>query len=108
MELLGIKRIGSLGRIVIPSEIRHRWGLKAGAKIEIHLDGDLLILRRAGERCALCGKAIDSDNCVKFNKSFDQKIIIFCDSCYNFLWGKFEEDKTKEKIRKIKRNRKES
>lgn len=105
MELLGIKRIGSLGRFVIPSEIRTRWGLKLNTEIEIHLNGDHLILRKAGEQCALCGKAIDNNNCVKFNKSPNEKITL-CGSCYGFLWKKFMEDEAKEgilkKIREIK------
>ena len=98
MELLGKKHIGSLGRIVIPSEIRNRWGLKPNTIIEIHLNGDFLILKKAGEQCALCGKPITNDDCVKFNKFFDQKIVILCHSCYGFLWKEFKKDETKEKI----------
>ena len=90
MELLGKKHIGSLGRIVIPSEIRTRWGLKPNTEIEIHLNGDLLILKKAGEQCALCGKPIADDNCVRFNKFFDQKIIVLCDSCCRLLRKEFK------------------
>jgi len=102
MELLGKKCIGSLGRIVIPSEIRTRWGLKPNTTIEIHLNGDLLILRKAGIQCALCGGAINNtSDCVKFdvksNESLNEEIIL-CGPCYRFLWRKFKEDETREKI----------
>lgn len=101
MELLGIKRIGSLGRIVIPSEIRNRWGLELDTEIEIHLNGDCLVLKKAGEQCLLCGKKVANDDCIKYFKAPDRKIVL-CDSCYGFLWRKFKEDQNKEKIRKIK------
>lgn len=99
MELLGKKCIGSLGRLVIPSEIRARWALKPNTMIEIHLNGDLLILRKAGEQCALCGETITGDNYVKFSRFFDQRTIILCDSCHKFLRRKFEEDGAEEKVK---------
>ena len=97
MELLGVKCIGSLGRFVIPSEIRARWELEPNTKIEIHLNGDLLILRKAGEQCALCGRAIANVSCVRFDRPPNEKIAL-CGPCYRFLWRKFKEDETKEKI----------
>jgi len=65
------------------------------------LNGDSLVLRKPGEQCALCEKAVAGDNYVRFTKTPNKEIIL-CDSCYGFLWGKFKEDETKEKIRRIK------
>ena len=96
MELLETKSIGSLGRIVIPRGVRARWDIKPNAKVEIHLDGDSLVLKKAEKQCSLCGETISDGNCVKFNKS--PVSVILCDSCYGFLWKKFKEDETKEKI----------
>lgn len=97
MELIASKSIGSLGRIVIPSGVRAQWGLKSGAMIDFHLNGDLLILRKSGEQCVLCKKPVAGDNGVRFDKFADEKVV-FCESCYSFLWKKFKEDETRKRI----------
>lgn len=59
MKATGIvRRIDNLGRIVIPMELRRTLGIEGLNPIEIHVDGDRIILKRykPSEACALCGE----------------------------------------------------
>jgi len=56
MKFTGISRpIDELGRIVIPKEIRNALDLRPKDEIEIYIDGDNMIMRKAVACCALCG-----------------------------------------------------
>ncbi|SMC38226.1 AbrB/MazE/SpoVT family DNA-binding domain-containing protein [Papillibacter cinnamivorans] len=47
MKATGIvRKIDPLGRIVIPREILHTWGIDFGDPIEFFIDGDLICLRQ--------------------------------------------------------------
>jgi transcriptional pleiotropic regulator of transition state genes len=50
------RKIDRLGRIVIPSEIRQRFGLSVGDHIDIAVDGHSIVLTPMIERCAECGR----------------------------------------------------
>lgn len=54
-----VRRVDSLGRIVIPSEIRRALSIDTKSPIEISLDGDAIVLRRQRINCALCGGSAD-------------------------------------------------
>jgi len=58
MQLIAIKPMGALGRIVIPSEVRKSWGLQPGTAVGIYIDKGRVILQALDdeERCFLCGK----------------------------------------------------
>jgi AbrB family transcriptional regulator, transcriptional pleiotropic regulator of transition state genes len=52
----GIERkIDSLGRIVIPAEIRQTLGLSEGDVLDIEVRGGVIVLSPMSEQCALCG-----------------------------------------------------
>ncbi len=57
-----VRRIDTLGRIVIPKEIRRSLGLKdqtateEGTALEIYVEGDKLILRKYAPGCVCCGE----------------------------------------------------
>lgn len=40
-----IRRIDDLGRVVIPKEVRERYGIRIGEPFEIFLNGDDIVLR---------------------------------------------------------------
>lgn len=50
-----VRKVDSLGRIVIPIEIRRALSIDIKDPIEISLDGDSIVLRRQKTNCALCG-----------------------------------------------------
>jgi AbrB family transcriptional regulator, transcriptional pleiotropic regulator of transition state genes len=55
MAAKGIRRkVDDLGRIVVPAPYRRALGLVEGDELDVVLDGDRLVLRRAGERCTFC------------------------------------------------------
>ena len=50
-----IRRIDELGRIVIPKEMRDDLVLPCGAALEIHREGDTIVMRRDMTSCIFCG-----------------------------------------------------
>ena len=60
MSLLGIARkIDSLGRIVLPAEVRRRLSIGVGDYLDISVDGDSVILHKVEHRCTFCDMAED-------------------------------------------------
>jgi transcriptional pleiotropic regulator of transition state genes len=50
-----VRHIDELGRIVIPSEIRRRFGLVERDRVEISVRGDSIVLSRPRSACIFCG-----------------------------------------------------
>ena len=50
-----VRHIDELGRIVIPSEIRKRFGLLERDAVEISVHDDTILLSRPREACVFCG-----------------------------------------------------
>ena len=58
MKATGVVRgIDSLGRFVIPIEIRKTMDLKINDNMEIFVDGDRIILKKYNPACIFCGEA---------------------------------------------------
>ena len=56
MKYTGICRpVDELGRVVIPKEIRNTLNIKTKDLLEIHIEGDMMILKKNEEKCVLCG-----------------------------------------------------
>ena len=56
MKSTGIVRnIDELGRIVVPKEIRQRFGIAKNDPVEIYVENDLIILRKYTPVCHFCG-----------------------------------------------------
>ena len=51
-----IRKMDELGRIVLPMELRKKLGINRQDPIEIYVDGDSIILRKAGDTCIFCGE----------------------------------------------------
>jgi AbrB family transcriptional regulator, transcriptional pleiotropic regulator of transition state genes len=50
-----VRRIDELGRIVIPSEIRKRFGLAERDPVEISVRGETILLSKPQSACIFCG-----------------------------------------------------
>ncbi len=58
MKTLGITRkIDSMGRLVIPTEIRKMLGLNNHDPVELFMDGDTVIVKKYLPHCIFCGEA---------------------------------------------------
>lgn len=56
MKATGITRkIDSLGRFVIPMEVRKNLGVDVGDMMEIFIDKDLIALKKYSPGCVICG-----------------------------------------------------
>ena len=56
MKVTGMSRpIDEMGRIVIPKEIRRSFDIHEKDLMEIFIDGDSIILKKATPTCAFCG-----------------------------------------------------
>ena len=51
-----VRHIDELGRIVIPSEIRKRFGLVEKDAVEISVRGDTILLSKPRPACVFCGR----------------------------------------------------
>lgn len=49
------KTIDDLGRIVIPKEIRKNLGFDIRSSVELYVEGDSLIVKKAKDSCVFCG-----------------------------------------------------
>jgi AbrB family transcriptional regulator, transcriptional pleiotropic regulator of transition state genes len=50
-----VRRVDELGRIVIPVEIRKRFGIADHDALEISVQGDSIVLARPHTECVFCG-----------------------------------------------------
>ena len=58
MKYTGITRpVDELGRIVIPKEIRNSLKINTKDLLEIHIEGDMIVLKKNEEKCVLCGNS---------------------------------------------------
>lgn len=52
-----VRKLDSLGRIVIPKELRNAYDVNIGDSLEIFVDDDTVILKKYEPACTLCGNA---------------------------------------------------
>ena len=64
------RHIDALGRIVLPSNIRNKLGLKTNSKVLIHLEDHIISIIPVEHQCALCGCTIS-----------ETKKLCLCTSC---------------------------
>ena len=50
-----VRKLDSLGRVVLPIELRNTMGLQEGTPIEIYTDGNTIILKEYQPGCIVCG-----------------------------------------------------
>ncbi|MBO5939231.1 MAG: AbrB/MazE/SpoVT family DNA-binding domain-containing protein [Clostridia bacterium] len=57
-----MKKVDKLGRIVIPIELRQKYGLNEGTKIEFIGIGEGIMVRSDEPFCKICHEKIPEDN----------------------------------------------
>jgi len=56
MKATGIvRKVDSLGRIVIPMELRREMNINTDDPVEIYVDDGIIVLMKYEETCILCG-----------------------------------------------------
>ena len=69
-----MRRVDKLGRIVIPSELRRKYGLTEGAKIQFLDEGDGITVKPSDDLCKLCRSRIE-----------DRRRLPLCDKCIELV-----------------------
>lgn len=60
MRSTGIfRRIDSLGRFVLPKELRKTLNINQNDYLQIYLEGDTIVLKKSQFSCVLCGNSDD-------------------------------------------------
>lgn len=49
------RKVDSLGRVVLPAEMRRVFGIREGDLVEIAVDGQRIVLTKVEQRCVFCG-----------------------------------------------------
>ena len=58
MKSIGfVRRVDSLGRIVLPVELRKSFDIGIKDPLEIYVDGEQIILKKYEPACVFCGQA---------------------------------------------------
>ena len=79
MKATGIvRKIDTLGRTVIPIELRKVLGLEIGTPLEIFTENESIILRQYKPGCTFCGE-VETDEMI----TFKEKCI--CEQCFTGL-----------------------
>lgn len=52
-----VRRVDELGRVVIPIELRNKFGIAERDPIEIYVDGSSIILKKYEPNCVFCGNS---------------------------------------------------
>lgn len=77
------RRMDPLGRLVIPSEMRQKFGLSEGSMVEFLVAGDGILLQRAVPQCCVCG--------VSDEPLHDVNGVCICHSCAAMIAAKFND-----------------
>ena len=67
-----VRRIDELGRVVIPIELRNKFGIDEKDPIEIFVEGSNIILKKYEPNCVFCG---NSKNLVEYKGK------LICEKC---------------------------
>lgn len=54
-----VRKLDSLGRIVLPIELRRVMGIEIKDPIEVYVDGDKIVLGKYKPGCDICGEVAD-------------------------------------------------
>ena len=58
MKATGIvRRVDELGRVVLPIELRNKFGITEKDPMEIYVEGNAIILKKYEPNCVFCGNA---------------------------------------------------
>lgn len=71
-----VRRVDELGRVVIPIELRNKFGIAEKDPIEIYVDGSSIVLKKYEPNCIFCGNS---------KKLSEYKGKLVCDKCLEKL-----------------------
>ena len=71
-----MRRVDSLGRFVLPKELRRQLQIECNDYLQIYTEGEKISIQKAQCSCALCGR---TDDLIDFN---DKKV---CKSCVGLI-----------------------
>lgn len=71
-----MRRVDSLGRFVLPKELRRQLQIECNDYLQIYTECEKIIIQKAQCSCALCGR---TDDLIDFN---DKKV---CKSCVGLI-----------------------
>ena len=54
-----VRKLDSLGRVVLPIDLRRQFAIDPKVQLEIAVDGDCIVLSKHIEKCYICGSAED-------------------------------------------------
>lgn len=69
-----VRKVDELGRVVIPIELRNKFGISEKDPIEIYVEGSSIILRKYEPNCIFCGSN---------KKLVEYKGRLICNKCAN-------------------------
>ena len=73
MEKKGIiRKLDELGRIVVPKEMRKKLDIEVGTALEMHLEGDAIVIKKDQATCVFCNSK---------NTASEFKGKQICDAC---------------------------
>ena len=52
-----VRRVDELGRVVIPMELRNRYGITEKDPMEIYTEGSAIVLKKVEPDCIFCGSS---------------------------------------------------
>ena len=88
MKATGIvRRVDELGRVVIPIEMRNKFGIAEKDPIEIYVDGSSIILKKYEPNCLFCGNS---------KKLVEYKGKLICSKCLKQISDLENEEDTNE------------
>ena len=67
-----IRRVDELGRVVLPIELRNKFGITEKDPMEIYVDGNSIILKKYEPNCVFCGSS---------KKLIDYEDKVICQKC---------------------------
>ena len=67
-----VRRVDELGRVVIPIELRNKFGITEKDPMEIYVDGSSIILKKYEPNCIFCGSS---------KKLIDDQGRLICEKC---------------------------
>lgn len=77
MKSVGIiRRVDTLGRLVIPKELRITLGIGIGDALEIYTENEMIIFKKYSPECIFCDEA---------NDIVSYKGMNYCRKCYDKL-----------------------
>jgi AbrB family transcriptional regulator, transcriptional pleiotropic regulator of transition state genes len=53
------RRVDSLGRVVLPADLRHALGIREGDELDVGVDGSRLVLSKTVPGCVFCASRIE-------------------------------------------------